>query len=111
MHIVQIVPELNEGGVERGTVELSRELVRQGCGSTVISAGGKLVPQIVIDGGRHVTLDVAGKNPLTATLSSVRKDTDQCLTHAFRQVLSKFSTNSGVSLRVCLRNCSGPSNR
>ena len=45
MHVVQIVPQLNEGGVERGTVELSRELVRHGCGSTVISAGGKLVPQ------------------------------------------------------------------
>ena len=65
MHVVQIVPQLNEGGVERGTVELSRELVRHGCGSTVISAGGKLVPQIVSDGGRHVTHDVAGKNPLT----------------------------------------------
>ena len=37
MHVVQIVPELNEGGVERGTVELSRELVRHGYSSTVIS--------------------------------------------------------------------------
>ena len=46
MHVVQIVPELNEGGVERGTVELSRELVRHGYSSTVISAGGRLVPQL-----------------------------------------------------------------
>jgi hypothetical protein len=30
MHIVQILLELNQGGVERGTVELSRELVKRG---------------------------------------------------------------------------------
>jgi len=71
MHVVQIVPELNEGGVERGTVELSRELVRHGYSSTVISAGGRLVPQIVSDGGRHVVLDVAGKNPLTAAVRAL----------------------------------------
>jgi glycosyltransferase involved in cell wall biosynthesis len=66
MRIVQLLPELNEGGVERGTVELSRELVRQGHESIVISAGGKLVEQIVDEGGRHITFDVCSKNPLTA---------------------------------------------
>jgi glycosyltransferase involved in cell wall biosynthesis len=66
MHIVQILPELNQGGVERGTVELSRELVKRGHRSTVISAGGKLAGQIEDDGGRHITLDVCSKNPLTA---------------------------------------------
>jgi hypothetical protein len=30
MHVVQILPALNEGGVERGTDEFSRELVRRG---------------------------------------------------------------------------------
>ena len=66
MHIVQILPELNQGGVERGTVELSRELVKHGHQSTVISAGGTLAPQIKQDGGCHITLDVCSKNPLTA---------------------------------------------
>ena len=66
MKIVQILPELNEGGVERGTVELSRELVKLGHESIVISAGGKLEEQVVKDGGRHVTLDVCSKNPFTA---------------------------------------------
>ncbi len=66
MKIVQLVPELNQGGVERGTVELSRELVRRGHESTVISAGGHLAKQIDSDGGRHITLDVCSKNPLTA---------------------------------------------
>jgi len=66
MIIVQLLPELNEGGVERGTVELSRELVKRGHESIVISAGGKLQGQIDKDGGRHITLDVCSKNPLSA---------------------------------------------
>jgi len=68
MHIVQILPALDEGGVERGTVELNREFVRRGVTSTVVSSGGKLVEEIVRDGGRHVTSDVKSKNPLTVPL-------------------------------------------
>lgn len=66
MRIVQLLPELNEGGVERGVVELSRELVRRDIDSVVISAGGRLVEQLVADGGRHLAFDVASKNPLSA---------------------------------------------
>ena len=65
MKIVQLLPELNEGGVERGTVELNRELVRQGHECIVISAGGKLQKEIEKDGGKHILLDVCSKNPLT----------------------------------------------
>lgn len=65
MHIIQILPELNQGGVERGTVEFNRELVKRGHQSTVISNGGELMPRIEKDGGRHVLLDVSSKNPLT----------------------------------------------
>ncbi len=68
LHIVQILPELNQGGVERGTVELNRELVKRGHQSTVISAGGSQAAQIEKDGGRHITLDVCSKNPLTVPL-------------------------------------------
>lgn len=65
MHIVQLLPELNQGGVERGTVEFNREFIRRGLQSTVISAGGSLAAQVEQDGGRHITLDVCSKNPLT----------------------------------------------
>ncbi len=66
MHILQILPALDEGGVERGTVELNREFVRRGHVSTVVSSGGRMVPTIEREGGRHVTLEVKSKNPLTA---------------------------------------------
>ena len=63
MKIVQLLPELNEGGVERGVVELNRELVKQGIDSSVISAGGRLTSQIEADGGQHIQFDAASKNP------------------------------------------------
>lgn len=66
MHILQILPALDEGGVERGTVELNREFVRRGHSSSVISSGGRLTTTIVRDGGQHLSLDVKTKNPLTA---------------------------------------------
>lgn len=66
MKIVQILPELNEGGVERGAIELSSELVKSGFESIIISHGGKLTEQIEQNGALHVKLDVCSKNPLSA---------------------------------------------
>jgi len=65
MRIVQLLPELNEGGVERGVVDLNRELVKRGYESIVISNGGKLVSQIEANGGKHITFDVCSKNIFT----------------------------------------------
>ena len=70
MKIVQILPELNEGGVERGVVELNREFVKRGHHSIVISHGGKMVPLITQAGGEHITLDVCSKNPFSIPLRS-----------------------------------------
>ena len=66
MKIVQLIPELNEGGVERGVIELSREMVKRGHESVVISHGGKLVEQLQKDGSCHIKLDVCSKNILSA---------------------------------------------
>ncbi|MEG1553049.1 MAG: glycosyltransferase family 4 protein [Kiritimatiellia bacterium] len=66
MRIVQILPSLNDGGVERGTVESNREYVKRGHESWVISAGGRWAETIERDGGHVLTLDVKSKNPLTA---------------------------------------------
>jgi len=62
---LQIVPAMEQGGVERGVVEVNRALVASGWENVVVSAGGRLVSQIEADGGRHVTMDVKSKNPLT----------------------------------------------
>ncbi len=72
MRLVQIIPALDEGGVERGTVELSRELVKQGVDSLVISSGGRLVSQLTSQGSRHVMFDVKSKNILTVPVRIVK---------------------------------------
>jgi len=105
MHIVQILPELNQGGVERGTIELSRELVKRGHQSTVISAGGTLAEQIGKDGGRHITLDVCSKNPLPVPLrvSKLRKqlaDLQPDILHARSRVPAWLTLFANTKLNI-----------
>lgn len=62
---MQILPALESGGVERGTLEISRALVARGHRSVVISAGGRLVEKLLAEGGEHITLDLGKKSPFT----------------------------------------------
>ena len=62
MKILQVVPELNVGGVETGTVELARHLVRLGHKAVVVSAGGALVAELEAAGALHYTLAVHKKS-------------------------------------------------
>jgi glycosyltransferase involved in cell wall biosynthesis len=57
-----MLPDLESGGVERGTVEMAAYLVRNGHRSWVVSAGGRLVTDLENEGSRHVTLPVGKKN-------------------------------------------------
>lgn len=52
--VVQMLPELESGGVEVGTLELGAYLAGQGHRSIVISGGGRMVPQLEKEGSRHV---------------------------------------------------------
>ncbi|MEM8946731.1 MAG: glycosyltransferase family 4 protein [Planctomycetota bacterium] len=62
---MQILPALDGGGVERGTLEISRGLVGRGHTSVVVSAGGELVDKLESEGGTHLTLDLSKKRPTT----------------------------------------------
>lgn len=64
-----MLPELNSGGVERGTIEIGNYLASKGHDSIVISSGGRLVPELEYGGSRHIRLEVASKSPLTAMSS------------------------------------------
>ena len=63
--VVQMLPALESGGVERGTLEVARHLVAQGHRSLVISAGGRMVGQLRADGSEHVAWEVGRKHPWT----------------------------------------------
>jgi len=65
MKILQILPELNVGGVETGTVDLSKYLVRLGHTSIVVSAGGDLVKELEAGGAKHYTLSVNKKSVIS----------------------------------------------
>lgn len=65
MNILQIVPELNVGGVETGTLELAAQLVKLGHKSVVISSGGELVDELKSCGAVHYQLAVEKKSLLS----------------------------------------------
>ncbi len=70
--ILQVLPELRSGGVERGTVEIARAIVQAGGKSLVASKGGSMVTQLQKVGAQHITLPLASKNPFTIWLNSKR---------------------------------------
>ena len=61
--IVQILPALNRGGVERGTVEVADAIVKNGWKSIVISNGGLLTSQLKRVGATVYEVPVHRKNP------------------------------------------------
>ena len=62
MRVLQLLPELNQGGVERGTVDMVEALKASGHDAYVISAGGALVGQIEAVGGIHYSLPIHRKH-------------------------------------------------
>lgn len=61
--ILQVVPALESGGVERGTIEIAQALTDAGWRAVVASAGGRMVAELERAGGTHITLPLAGKSP------------------------------------------------
>ncbi|BDG73430.1 glycosyltransferase family 4 protein [Roseomonas fluvialis] len=61
--MLQVLPALGSGGVERGTLEIADALVQAGLRAVVASAGGPLVPRLEALGARHVILPLATKSP------------------------------------------------
>ena len=62
--VLQVVPSLVSGGVERGTIDLAGALVAAGWTAYVASAGGPMEALLARAGARHLTLPLASKNPL-----------------------------------------------
>ncbi len=65
--VVQMLPDLESGGVERGTLEVGKYLCERGHRSIVISAGGRMVAQLESEGSRHLTWKVGVKGPVCLT--------------------------------------------
>ena len=62
LHILQVLPSLGGGGVERGTVDVAAAVVKAGGQATVVSAGGPMLRELERAGARHVAMPVDSKN-------------------------------------------------
>ena len=62
--VLQILPSLVTGGVERGTVDVARTLAEEGWHSMVASSGGPMVRELTRAGVTHLELPAESKNPM-----------------------------------------------
>lgn len=66
--VLQLLPALESGGVERGTLEVAHALVQRGHRALVMSAGGRLVAPLVAAGAEHFSWPVGVKSLRTLLL-------------------------------------------
>jgi glycosyltransferase involved in cell wall biosynthesis len=62
--LLQVLPALRSGGVERGTLEIAEAQIAAGFRAIVASAGGEMVPALEALGAKHITLPLTAKSPL-----------------------------------------------
>jgi len=84
MKILQILPSLQMGGVERGTIEMARALQAAGIPNAVASQGGPLVESLTRLGVPHFELPLMSKNPM--------------LIYSNAEELAKLAKKEGVTL-------------
>lgn len=70
--VLQVLPSLTQGGVERGAIEVAAALQRQGIQNAVVSEGGRMVAELEALGIEHITLPVKSKNPFVIWRNSYR---------------------------------------
>ncbi|MCI4662219.1 MAG: glycosyltransferase family 4 protein [Neomegalonema sp.] len=70
--ILQVVPRLEAGGVERGALEIAEAIVAAGGRALVASAGGRMEARFRLIGAELFTLPLASKSPL-----KIRANTDK----------------------------------
>ena len=63
--ILQLLPALGDGGVERSAVEMAEFLGKRGATNWVASSGGPLVADLESAGADHIVIPVGAKSPIT----------------------------------------------
>ncbi|MES2859277.1 MAG: glycosyltransferase [Pseudomonadota bacterium] len=84
--VVQLLPALDAGGVERSTLEIAEALLREGHRAIVVSSGGRLLPRLRSLGAEHVSLDIGRKSPFVlrhvSALRRLFRDSNVDIVHA-----------------------------
>lgn len=103
MNILQVVPELSAGGVERTVLEIAQALAVKGHTPHVASLGGRLEVELEAVGGMLHRLDMKSKNPLvwranTKRLIQIIKTHKIDLVHARSRAPARSAANAA---RAC----------
>ena len=61
--VLQVLPELGQGGVELGTIQIAEALAKEGIKNFVASSGGRMEPELKRLGVEHIKLPLKSKNP------------------------------------------------
>ena len=85
--LLQVLPALRSGGVERGTLEIAEAQIAAGFRAIVASAGGEMVPALEALGAKHITLPLTAKSPFAiwrnaAALAALMRTEGVALIHA-----------------------------
>ena len=85
--LLQVLPALRSGGVERGTLEIAEAQIAAGFRAIVASAGGEMVPALEALGAKHITLPLTAKSPFAiwrnaAALAALARAEGVALIHA-----------------------------
>lgn len=70
--VLQVLPELNQGGVELGTIEIASELQKRGIKNFVASEGGRMEGALERLKVKHFTLPLKTKNIFKMWFNSLR---------------------------------------
>ncbi|MCA3421195.1 MAG: glycosyltransferase family 4 protein, partial [Roseomonas sp.] len=85
--LLQVLPALRSGGVERGTLEIAEAQIAAGFRAIVASAGGEMVPALEALGAKHITMPLTAKSPFAiwrnaAALAALARAEGVALIHA-----------------------------
>lgn len=73
--LLQVIPALVSGGVERGTIEIARAAQQSGFVSLVASAGGAMEEQLKDTGAHHIYMPLDDKRPFMIFKNFLRLNT------------------------------------
>ena len=113
--VVQLLPALDAGGVERSTLEIAEALVVEGHRAIVVSKGGRMLPQLQAIGAEHVPLDIGRKSLSTLrhipVLRRLFAEVDADIVHARSRLPAWLGWRALQAMRGCWRDLSMPRTR
>ena len=100
--ILQVLPELVTGGVERGTIDIAGAIVQAGGRSLVASEGGRMANELQRVGAVHITLPLATKSPF-AIRRNARRLAEVIRAHKVDIVHARSRAPAWSALFACRR--------